>query len=127
MIACWVLKNSSSTSTGCPSHAIQRHMSVPPRRSSGALPTSTAATRVHASGRPGSAHGFTGSRLTLAPIGRSTEDATMDQVLHGLPGEVTATLRRHASAALIPAAVLGAGTDVVEVLRHHLGAEIALG
>jgi hypothetical protein len=48
-------------------------------------------------------------------------------VLRGLPGEVFGALRRHAVVALIPAAILGAGTDVVEVLRHDLGAEIALG
>ena len=48
-------------------------------------------------------------------------------VLRGLPGEVWGILRRHAFIAAIPALALGAGADALEVLRHHLGAEIALG
>jgi hypothetical protein len=48
-------------------------------------------------------------------------------VLRGLPGEVAGVLRRHWLAALIPAALLGAGADLIEILRHHLAAEIALG
>jgi hypothetical protein len=36
-------------------------------------------------------------------------------------------LRRNALAALVPAALLGAGADLIELLRHDLGAEIALG
>jgi hypothetical protein len=48
-------------------------------------------------------------------------------VLRGLGGEVAGVLRRHWVAALVPAAVLGAGADLILVLRHHLPAEIALG
>lgn len=48
-------------------------------------------------------------------------------VLTGLATEVRAILRRHPVAAVAPAAVLGAGADVVVVLRHEVGAEIALG
>lgn len=48
-------------------------------------------------------------------------------VLRGLSREVAGVLRRHPAAALVPAAVLGAGADAVEVLRDHVDAEIALG
>jgi hypothetical protein len=48
-------------------------------------------------------------------------------VLDGLAGEVAGVTRRHAAAALVPAAVLGAGADAIEILRHDLVAEIALG
>ena len=48
-------------------------------------------------------------------------------VLSGLTRDVARILRRHWVAAIAPAAILGAGADVVVVLRHQLGAEIAVG
>jgi hypothetical protein len=48
-------------------------------------------------------------------------------VFDGLIGEVWGILRRHAVVAAIPALLLGAGADALEVLRHHYGAEILLG
>jgi hypothetical protein len=48
-------------------------------------------------------------------------------VLHGLGGELLAVLNRHKIAAFAPAIVLGAGADVLELLRHHITAEIAIG
>ena len=42
-------------------------------------------------------------------------------------GEVAAILRRHRLAAIAPALVLGAGADAVVLVRHALGAEIAVG
>jgi hypothetical protein len=48
-------------------------------------------------------------------------------VLHGLGGELFAVLNRHKIAAFLPAIVLGAGADVLELLRHHITAEIAIG
>ena len=47
-------------------------------------------------------------------------------VLPGLIGEVGGIIRRHFWVAVIPAAVLGAGADALELLRHDLGAQIAL-
>jgi hypothetical protein len=47
-------------------------------------------------------------------------------VLGGLTREVAGVLRRHALPALIPAALLGAGADVLILLRGHLGAELAI-
>jgi hypothetical protein len=49
------------------------------------------------------------------------------RVLRGLAGEVGGLLRRHWFAALLPAAILGAGADVVFLVRHDIGAEIAVG
>lgn len=49
------------------------------------------------------------------------------RVLHGLVGEVWGLLRRNWFLALPPAAVLGAGADVLVLVREHLGAEIAVG
>jgi len=48
-------------------------------------------------------------------------------VLRALGGEVAGVLRRHWVAALVPAAVLGAGAALIVLARHHLAAEIALG
>jgi hypothetical protein len=48
-------------------------------------------------------------------------------VLNGLVGEVGGMTRRHLAAAAVPAAILGAGADAIEVLRHHWQAELALG
>jgi hypothetical protein len=42
-------------------------------------------------------------------------------------GEVAAILHRHRLAAIVPALVLGAGADAVVLVRHDLGAEIAVG
>jgi hypothetical protein len=42
-------------------------------------------------------------------------------------GEVAAILRRHRLAAIVPALVLGAGADTVVLVRHALGAEVAVG
>jgi hypothetical protein len=42
-------------------------------------------------------------------------------------GEVTAILRRHRLAAIGPALVLGAGADALVLVRHDLGAEVAVG
>jgi hypothetical protein len=52
---------------------------------------------------------------------------TSELVLRGLAGQVAGVLRRHLAVAAVPAAILGAGADAVELLRHHVGAEIALG
>ena len=41
--------------------------------------------------------------------------------------EVAALLGRHRLAAIVPALLLGAGADAVVLVRHDLGAEIALG
>jgi hypothetical protein len=49
------------------------------------------------------------------------------ELVHGLPREVAGVTRRHLLAAAVPAAFLGAGADAIEVLRHDVGAEIALG
>jgi hypothetical protein len=49
------------------------------------------------------------------------------RVLHGLVGEVWGLLRRNWWLALPPAAVLGAGADVLVLVREELGAEIAVG
>jgi hypothetical protein len=49
------------------------------------------------------------------------------RVLHGLVGEVWGLLRRNWYLALPPAAILGAGADVLVLVRHDLGAEIAVG
>jgi hypothetical protein len=49
------------------------------------------------------------------------------RVLHGLVGEVWGLLRRNWFLALPPAAVLGAGADVLVLVRAHLGAEIVVG
>ena len=49
------------------------------------------------------------------------------RVLRGLQGEVGGIVRRHWFAALLPAAILGAGADVVFLVRHDLVAEIAVG
>lgn len=49
------------------------------------------------------------------------------RVLHGLVGEVWGLLRRNWLLALPPAAVLGAGADVLLVTREHLVVEIAIG
>ena len=48
-------------------------------------------------------------------------------VLRGLVREVAGVLRRHPIAALVPAAVLGAGAGLIEVMRHYVPAEIVLG
>lgn len=48
-------------------------------------------------------------------------------VLSGLGHEVLGFIRRHPVAAIVPALILGAGADLIELARHHLGAEIALG
>ena len=48
-------------------------------------------------------------------------------VFGGLTREVTGVVRRHLVAAAVPAAILGAMVDVLEVLRHHLAANILLG
>jgi hypothetical protein len=50
-----------------------------------------------------------------------------ERVLHGLVGEVWGLLRRNWYLALPPAAILGAGADALVLLRHDLGAEIAVG
>jgi hypothetical protein len=42
-------------------------------------------------------------------------------------GEVAAILRRHRLAAIVPALLLGAGADAIVLVRHDLGAEIAVG
>jgi hypothetical protein len=49
------------------------------------------------------------------------------RVLQGLVGEVWGLLRRNWYLALPPAAVLGAGADVLVLVRAHLGAEIVIG
>jgi hypothetical protein len=49
------------------------------------------------------------------------------RVFGGLTGEVTGVIRRHLVAAAVPAAFLGAMVDALEVLRHHLAANILLG
>ena len=49
------------------------------------------------------------------------------RVLHGLVAEVWGLLRRNWFLALPPAAVLGAGADVLVLVRENLGAEIAVG
>lgn len=48
-------------------------------------------------------------------------------VLDGLPREVAAVIRRHPLAAVAPAALLGGGADLIVLVRHEIGAEIALG
>jgi hypothetical protein len=48
-------------------------------------------------------------------------------LLPGLVPEVVGILRRHFVVAAPPAAILGAGADAIELVRHDLGAEIALG
>ena len=48
-------------------------------------------------------------------------------VLPGLVREVGGILRRQWVVAMVPAALLGAGADVLVLLRHHLEAEIAIG
>jgi hypothetical protein len=48
-------------------------------------------------------------------------------LLGGLVGEVAGVLRRHKVAAVLPAIVLGAGADALELLRHDLSAQIAIG
>jgi len=48
-------------------------------------------------------------------------------VLPGLVREVAGILRRHWWLAAAPAALLGAGADALVLVRHHLGAEIAVG
>jgi hypothetical protein len=48
-------------------------------------------------------------------------------LLQGLPGEVVGILGRHKLTAFLPAIVLGAGADALELLRHNLSAQIALG
>ena len=48
-------------------------------------------------------------------------------LLRGLPREVAGVISRHRVAAIAPAAALGAGADVVTVLSHDLGLEIAAG
>jgi hypothetical protein len=49
------------------------------------------------------------------------------RVFGGLTREVTGVIRRHLVAAAVPAAILGALVDALEVLRHHLAANILLG
>jgi hypothetical protein len=49
------------------------------------------------------------------------------RVFGGLAGEVVGVVRRHLVAAAVPAAILGAMVDVLEVLRHHVAANILLG
>jgi hypothetical protein len=49
------------------------------------------------------------------------------RVLHGLVGEVWGLLRRNWYLALPPAALLGAGADVLVLVRDDLRAEIAVG
>ncbi|HEY7075230.1 MAG TPA: hypothetical protein VH418_07665 [Solirubrobacteraceae bacterium] len=48
-------------------------------------------------------------------------------MLRGLPREVADVVWRHRLAAAVPAALLGAGADVLIVLGHDLGREIAVG
>jgi hypothetical protein len=48
-------------------------------------------------------------------------------ILRGLGGELAGVLNRHKLAAFLPAILLGAGADVLELLRHHVTAEIAIG
>jgi hypothetical protein len=48
-------------------------------------------------------------------------------VVHGLGAELWGVLKRHKIAAFLPAIVLGAGADALELLRHHVTAEIAIG
>jgi hypothetical protein len=48
-------------------------------------------------------------------------------VFGGLSREVTGVVRRHLAAAAVPAAILGGLADALEVLRHHVAANIALG
>jgi hypothetical protein len=55
------------------------------------------------------------------------DDRPAQIVLSGLGREVLGFIRRHPVAAVLPAFILGAGADLIEVARHHLGAEIALG
>jgi hypothetical protein len=50
-----------------------------------------------------------------------------NRVYGGLTREVGGVVRRHLLAAAIPAAMLGALADALEVLRHHLAANILLG
>jgi hypothetical protein len=49
------------------------------------------------------------------------------RVFGGLTREVTGVIRRHLVAAAVPAAMLGAMVDTLEILRHHLAANILLG
>jgi hypothetical protein len=56
------------------------------------------------------------------PVARPSEI-----VLSGLGREVLGFIRRHPVAAIVPALIVGAGADLIELARHHLGAEIALG
>jgi hypothetical protein len=53
--------------------------------------------------------------------------AGSQRVLRGLAGEVGGILRRHWFAALIPAALIGAGADAVYFVRDDIAAEIAVG
>ena len=48
-------------------------------------------------------------------------------VLAGLPREVADMCRRHWRAAIVPAALLGAGADALVLVGHNLGYQIALG
>jgi hypothetical protein len=48
-------------------------------------------------------------------------------VLPGLGREVAGLCRRHLVAVAVPAALLGAGADVIVLLRHDVGAQIAVG
>ena len=48
-------------------------------------------------------------------------------VLAGLPREVAGMCRRHWRAAIVPAALLGAGADALVLVGHNLGYQIALG
>jgi hypothetical protein len=52
---------------------------------------------------------------------------TASPVFGGLTREVAGVIRRHLAAAAVPAAVLGAMVDALEILRHELAATIALG
>jgi len=47
-------------------------------------------------------------------------------VLAGLPREVADMCRRHWRAAIVPAALLGAGADALVLVGHNLGYQIAL-
>jgi hypothetical protein len=48
-------------------------------------------------------------------------------LLRGLPREVAGVVWRHRLAACVPAALLGAGADVLILIGHDLGREVAVG
>src|SRR5215210_5073026 len=74
----------------------------------------TASPRSRAARRHTSLHG-SGAR------------SSADRVLGELVREVAGILRRHWIQATVPAALLGAGADVVVLLHEHIAAELAVG